>query len=306
MPFHLEDKLVVAVASSALFDLRDSHKVFLEQGPIAYRDYQEKNIDNTLKPGVAFPFVKRLLNLNNSFEEQPIEVILLSRNSPETGLRVFRSIKSHNLNISRASFFSGESPYKYIPAFDTALFLSANQEDVNKAIKEGLPAGQVLDVEIEDDPNDEELRIAFDFDGVIIDDESETVFKKGSLSQFHDNETTKSELPHKGGPLKNFIDKIGRIQAIENRRLEIDKNYKKVINTAIVTARNAPSHERFVTTLKDWGITVDTTFFLGGIEKSRVLKIMKPHIYFDDQKLHLDVTIKGIPFVHIPFGIANE
>ena len=307
MAHSLEDKLVVSVSSSALFDLSESHKVFLEEGTEKYKTYQEDNIDNTLKTGIAFPFIKRLLSLNDHFEDKPIEVILLSRNSPETGLRVFRSIQTYGLDISRAGFFSGESPFKYIPAFDAALFLSANEEDVNNAIEKGYPAGLVLDSKVVDNDEDKTLRIAFDFDGVLADDEAEKVYKETkNIDKFHEHETSKSGKPHNEGLLKKLIEKLVNIQEIENNRMEIDKDYKKIINLSIITARNAPSHERVVTTLKDWGLTVDTTFFMGGIDKSRVLKIMKPHMFFDDQLSHLDTSLDDIPLVHIPFGVANK
>lgn len=307
MPFPIEDKLVISVSSSALFDLSESDRIFKEKGTEVYRKYQEDNIDNTLAPGIAFPFIKRLLHLNDEFTEKPIEVILLSRNSTETGLRIFRSIQKHNLDITRAGFFDGASPFEYIPAFNSALFLSANEEDVKKAIEKGYPAGVVLKTEISDDTIDRSLRIAFDFDGVIVDDEAEKVYKEtNDLNKFHQHEVSKTDLAHKPGILKKLVEKLVEIQEIENKRFETDKSYKKIINLAIITARNAPSHERMVTTLKNWGLTVNTTFFLGGIEKSRILKVMKPHIYFDDQMVHLDGSLKDIPLVHIPFGIANE
>ena len=179
MAFPIENKLVVAVSSSALFDLSESDKVYNERGLEEYRRYQEENIDVPLAKGVAFPFVKRLLSFNEIFAtEQPVEVVLLSRNSPETGLRVFRTINHYGLDISRASFFSGESPYKYLPAFNASLFLSASERDVQRACDAGYAAGRVLESEVMDDATDVELRIAFDFDGVIADDESEKIYKE--------------------------------------------------------------------------------------------------------------------------------
>lgn len=193
MPFPIEDKLVISISSSALFDLSESDKVFREKGTEEYRRYQEENIDIPLKTGKAFPFIKRLLSINDEFQDKPIEVVLLSRNSTETGLRVFRSIKKYNLDISRAGFFDGESPFKYIPAFNSSLFLSANSNDVHKAIEKGFPAGLVIDTMVSDSDKDKTLRIAFDFDGVIIDDESEKVFKSTlDVSKFHEHEVEKT------------------------------------------------------------------------------------------------------------------
>jgi len=308
MAFPIEEKLVVAVASSALFDLEESDRVFQERGKEEYRKFQRQHLDDTLKKGVAFPFIRRLLNLNSVYiEEQPVEVILLSRNDPDTGQRVFRSIKHYGLNISRAGFLSGKSPFRYIPAFNASLFLSANAQDVQNAVKANYPAGTVLDTKIVDDENDMELRIAFDFDGVLADDEAEAVYKKTKdIHKYHDSETEKADIPLNPGPLNDLFRKLSRFQALESEKAAKDRNYNRALRTAIITARNAPADDRFVTTLRNWGVTVDETFFLGGIDKSRILSVMQPHIYFDDQLSHLDSAGRNIPSVHVPFGIANE
>ena len=303
--YPIDQKLVVAVASSALFDLSDSHRVYQERGIEEYRKYQEAHIDSTLAKGVAFPFIKRLLNLNRIFtEEQPVEVVLLSRNSPETGLRVFRSIQHHKLDITRAGFFSGRPPYKFLPAYNATLFLSANEEDVKAACGCGFAAGRVLDAKMEDD-EDEELRIAFDFDGVVASDDAERIFQEKGIEIFHSVESSQALMPMQPGLLADLFSKISALQRMELIRKEKDPTYQRVINTAIVTARNAPAHERLVNTLKNWGVDVDEVFFLGGIDKSRILDVMRPHIFFDDQLGHLS-HLKNTPAVHIPFGITND
>ena len=309
MAFQIEHKLVIGVASSALFDLTASHQVYTDSGPDAYRKYQEQNIDTILGKGVAFPFIRRFLNINKCFPRQtPVEVVLFSRNSPETGLRVMRSIAHYGLDISRAAFMTGKSPYTYLPAFNAALFLSANEEDVKSAIEANYPAGLVLPSQISDDDDDVELRIAFDFDGVLADDESETIFKRNNdLDEFHAHETKHMAVPHQPGPLAVMFQKLALMQRMEERAQKRDPDYKKILRIAIITARNAPSHERVVTTLKSWGVSGNETFFLGGMNKSRVLSVFKPHIFFDDQLTHLTSSPGGtIPMVHVPFGIANR
>jgi 5'-nucleotidase len=306
MPYPIERKLVIAVASSALFDLSESHNIFTEQGVDAYRKFQEKNIDNSFPKGVAFPFIKRLLSLNKVFEQEPVEVVLLSRNSPETGLRAFRSIKQYGLNITRAAFFSGESPYEYLPAYNVSLFLSAEEQDVNNAIEAGYAAGRVLNTTVIDDDEDVELRLAFDFDGVIADDEAEIIYQESQdIGKYHAHEAKHSSEPLREGPLGDLLKKISYFQKLENKKMKKDSNYKRILKTAIVTARNAPSHERMIYTLKNMGVEVNQAFFLGGIEKSRVLNIMKPHMFFDDQMGHFE-HIEKVPAVHIPFGIINR
>jgi 5'-nucleotidase len=308
MSYLIENKLVIAIASSALFDLSKSDRVFREEGEEKYKSYQREHKDIALEKGVAFAFIRRFLNLNTIFiEEQPVEVILLSRNTPETGLRVFNSIKHHGLAITRAAFLSGKSPYPYIPAFNVSLFLSANPRDVKQAIDAHYPAGMIMPSEFQDDESDKELRVAFDFDGVLIDDEPESVFQKNkNLDEFHAAELSKVGTAHNRGPLNDLFMKLSWLQQLEKQKELLDNTYKRVLRTAIVTARSAPAHERVVTTLSAWGVEPDETFFLGGIEKARILEILKPHIFFDDQRSHLTSSAKKIPSVHIPFGIANN
>lgn len=276
MPYPIEKKLVIGVASSALFDLSESHQVYLSEGVEAYRLHQQRKVDEPFAKGVAFPFIRRFLSINRWFAaESPVEVVLLSRNSPETGVRVFRSIRHYGLDISRAAFMTGRSPHEYIPAFNASLFLSANEGDVQRAIDADYPAGVVLPSKVFDDEIDTELRVAFDFDGVIADDEAETVFKRNlDVAEFQTYETEKRAIAHQPGPLADLFRKLAFLQQLEEQRLSEDPTYRKILRIAIVTARNAPSHERVVTTLNSWGVSPDESFFLGGMEKSRVLSVL--------------------------------
>ena len=307
MAYDIEGKLVIAIASSALFDLREADAIFREKGPKEYREYQRRNEDHPLRQGVAFPFVKRILRVNDRFPgERPVEVILLSRNDPDTGLRVFKSIEHYGLDITRAAFVNGRDPFRYMDAFNASLFLSGNPKDVRAAIAQGLPAGLVFRAQhYDDDDEDEELRIAFDFDGVLADDSAEQVFQRGQLELFHQSERELRKQALGEGPLKRFFAEIARIQQMELALAEQDPNHKPRIRTAIVTARNAPAHERVVTTLREWGIQVDEVFFLGGIEKRRILEVFRPHLFFDDQLSHIEGAAGVVPSVHVPFGIAN-
>jgi 5'-nucleotidase len=290
-----------------LFDLTESDAVFREQGEEAYRRFQEEHLDDALAPGVAFPFITRLLWLNDLTEaDDPlVEVIVLSRNNPETGLRVMRSIRAHELPITRAIFMEGRSPYAFMPALNMSLFLSANETDVREAVKHGLPAGRVLESSFAED-GDRDLRIAFDFDGVLADDTSERIFRESGLDGFQEYELANAVTPLGAGPLRDFLANVNRIQRHEQERQRADASYRIRLHVSIVTARNAPAHERAVASLKEWGVTVNDAFFLGGIDKSAIMRVLKPHIFFDDQTTHLQATARFAPSVHVPFGVVNE
>lgn len=306
MAYPIEKKFVVCVTSSALFDMTESDSVFRKQGIAAYKKYQQDNIDNTLEKGVAYPFVKRLLSLNEAFpEEKPVEVVLFSKNSPDAGNRAMRSIKTWGLDITRFLFTSGKPNFQYLPAYNSTLFLTSNEEDTKKALAAGYAAGTILNKTIVDDDNDTEFRLAFDFDSVLASDEAEMVYKNEGLDNYMEHEVQYASQPLKGGPLEPLLKRISFFQNMEKRKVANDPTYVPILQTAIVTARNAPAHERVLTTLKDWDIVVDQLFFLGGMDKSRILKIMKPHIFFDDQMIHLE-NLDNIPAVHIPFGVANQ
>lgn len=297
---------MVAVASSALFDLEESDRVFRERKEEAYRQYQREHEDDVLTPGVAFPLIRRLLSLNGEADdEQFVEVVLLSRNDPDTGLRVFNSIEQHQLPISRAAFVKGRNPYVYMDAFNACLFLSADAEDVRRAIAMGLPAGQVFPTAFVDDEADPELRIAFDFDGIIADDSAEAIFKKHGMESFRSSEREHAAEPHQAGPLQRFFTEVAALQRKDLARQEKDPDYQPRLRVAIVTARNAPAHTRVITTLREWGIQVDEAFFLGGLEKAEILRAYRPHIYFDDQLTHVQGAAQIAPSVHVPFGVAN-
>ncbi|GAB4272866.1 MAG: 5'-nucleotidase [Candidatus Rifleibacteriota bacterium] len=309
MAFEIKDKLVIAVSSSALFDSSKSDEIFKKKGQESYRRYQRQNQDVPLEKGVAFPFVRRLLNINKRFPvRKPVEVVLLSKNDPDTGLRVFNSINYYGLDIIRAGFLNGKSPIDYIPAFNASLFLSADSEDVKQAIKAGYPAGTVLGSQFDDDPDDDELRIAFDFDGVVADDEAEKVYQDThNIDRFHESEIEKAQMPLDPGPLFKLFRQLSVFQKFDRLKEKKNKKYKRFLRISIVTARSAPAHLRAINTLRKWKIHVDEAFFLGGMEKGRVLEVMKPHIFFDDQLVHLkSSTGKSIPSVHIPFGVTNK
>lgn len=304
MPYSVEGKIVIAISSSALFDMTECDSIFREKGLTAYKEHQKGNIDVPLPKGVAFPFVSRLLNINNDFaSSRPVEVIMLSKNSPESGLRAFNSFKYYNLDITRAVLSSGESNFQYLPAFSADLFLSSNEEDVKEALKLGYPAGKIIANTFDDDDSPE-LRLAFDFDGVLADDESEKVYKEKGMEEYRKYESSKVFDPLSPGPLEPLLKKISKFQSMERSYVDTHPDYVPKIKTSIVTARNAPAHERMIRTLNSWGIDVDALFLLGGMDKDKILSILKPHMFFDDQMVHLENI--HAPAVHIPFGIANK
>ena len=288
MPYELSDRLVVGVASSALFDLAQSDAYFREHGEEKYRVYQDEHIDDTLEPGVAFAFIQRLLGLNDLRPAEPlVEVIVLSRNDPNTGLRVMRSVASHKLAMTRAIFTQGDSPFRYMKELEMSLFLSGNLTDVVDAVNAGFAAGHVQGSSVEYD-DDTSLRVAFDFDGVLSTDDSEVIYREQGLEAYRLYETENRDVPLEPGLFKQLLADLNRIQNIELELMNPESGYEPRLRIALVTARDAPTHERAIRSLQEWGVRVNDAFFLGGIEKARILKVLRPHIFFDDQTGHLE------------------
>ncbi len=308
MAYKIDEKLVIGVASSALFHLDEADEIFRERGLAAYREYQREHQQDVLRKGIAFPFIKRFLKFNELFPaEHPVEVVLLSHNDPDTGARVMHSIRHYGLGIQLAAFTTGASPYDFIDAYNVALFLSANGEDVRAAMQSGHAAGQVLESAATDDDDESELRIAFDFDGVLADDSAEQIYQAGGLQLFHKTENAYAAIPLPQGPLAGLLTQLGNLRKMEDIVIAADPARKRYLKTAIVTARSAPADQRIVSTLRQWDITVDQTFLLGGIDKGRILSTLRPHIFFDDQKHpHLDSSSHYTPSVHVPFGAINQ
>lgn len=293
-----DQKLVVAVSSRALFNLDASHAIFENEGKEAFCRYQIEHENEILEPGFGFQLVKKFLDLNHAFPDQPlVEIILLSQNSADTGLRIFNSIHHYQLAISRAAFTSGVSPYEYIPAFGADLFLSANGDDVRKALAAGYAAATIVSGSVSN-PSPQ-LRIAFDGDSVLFSDESERIYQQHGLKVFADNERHEAHTPLPGGPLKGFLSALHRIQ-------NQCHSEPVPIRTALVTARAAPAHERVVRTLRAWGIRIDEALFLGGMSKGAFLKAFGADIFFDDQRGHCDsAELHQVTAAHVPHGIAN-
>ncbi|HJO11288.1 MAG: 5'-nucleotidase [Gammaproteobacteria bacterium] len=292
------EQLVIAISSRALFNLEASHCVYEEQGLDAYQQYQITHEDEPLKPGDAFTLVQKLLGLNDLLDQSRVEVILLSRNSADTGLRVFNSIQHYDLNISRAAFCGGDSPYRYISAFNGHLFLSTDGADVRQALELGVAAATILPSSSAA-AQQETLKIAFDGDAVLFADDSEKIYKQQGLAAFTENEREAANEPMSGGPFKPFLAALQRIQ-------KAFPAGASPLRTCLVTARAAPAHERVVRTLRAWDIRIDESLFLGGLEKGEFLRAFDADVFFDDQLGHCDSARNHVATGHVPHGISND
>lgn len=293
-------RLSVAISSRALFDLSESHRVFESEGVDAYHAYQVAHENDTLEPGVAFPLARKLLGLNEALGDRGrVEVILLSRNSSDTGLRVLTSAHRHGLDISRAAFTGGASPYRYVAAFGAHLFLSADPTDVRLALDAGCAAATVLPgASSGTEPQDGPVRIAFDGDAVLFSDEAERLYREQGLAVFNATESAAAHQPLPGGPFKGLLVAIHQLQALFPADVS-------PLRTALVTSRGVPSHERVVRTLRAWDIRIDEALFLGGLPKSRFLAAFDADIFFDDQEVHCEAARLHVATGHVPHGVAN-
>lgn len=296
MPLKLDNKLVIGVSSRALFDLEAENAIFENDGLAAYSQYQLEHEDDVLQPGTAFPLVKALQKLNAD-GRYLTEIIVMSKNSADTSLRVFNSIKHYGLDITRAALVGGNPISPYLDAFKTDLFLSANEKDVQEAINVNVAAGIICDhSQLPIRPTDDvpQIRIAFDGDAVIFSDEAERIYQAEGLEAFEKHEQENARKPLPKGPFAKLLKTISIIQK-EFPEKEVP------IRTALVTARNAPAHERVIRTLRAWDVRIDEAFFLGGIEKSEVLKAFGANIFFDDQAAHTGPASRKVPSARVPY-----
>jgi 5'-nucleotidase len=297
MPASLDGRLVVAISSRALFDFEEENTIFEASDDRAYMQLQLQRIDAPAKPGVAFSLVRKLLAFNAGTAPQ-VEVVILSRNDPVSGMRVFRSAQHYGLPIERGVFTRGESPWRYLKPLAANLFLSANEADVRSALDAGVPAARVFPHSARaSDAHPDEVRIAFDGDAVLFSDEAEQVFQRSGLDAFQAHERDQAARPLAAGPFKPLLEALQRLQHASGTVMRV--------RTALVTARSAPAHERAIRTLMDWHIEVDQAMFLGGLAKGAFLREFEPDFFFDDQTGHIHNAAEHVPAGHVAAGTMN-
>ena len=298
MPYDMTGKLKIAVGSRALFQLEKENELFEREGVRSYEIYQREHEKDLLLPGAGFRLIRALLKLNEAAPTfQPVEVLIASRNSADTGSRVFRSLERYGMDVSRGMFTSGAPLAPYLKAFDIDLFLTANPADAQAAIDCGIPAASIVTgyAERYDTKEDiHEIRIAFDGDAVLFSDEAEAVFKREGLEAFSARERALADQPLPEGPFAKFLRALNRIQ-------ENGETGPVAIRTALVTSRNAPAHQRIISTLRAWNIRIDEVFFLGGLPKTEILRAFGAHIFFDDQKIYADAAADAVPSAMVPY-----
>ena len=294
----LTDKLVVAISSRALFDFEEENALFESTNDQAYMQLQLQRLEQPAKAGVAFRLVRKLLKFNDEAVKR-VEVVILSRNDPVSGLRVFRSVKGAELGIERGVFTRGRAPFSYLHPLKANLFLSANIEDVKAALNAGFPAALVYTQSRNEDSHPDEVRIAFDGDAVLFADEAEQVFQAQGLDAFQNHEVKNARRPLPPGPFKPLLEALHRLQQVSANATPVR------LRTALVTARSAPAHERAIRTLMDWNIAIDEAMFLGGLDKGPFLREFEPDFFFDDQTRHVESAALHVPAGHVPHGIAN-
>jgi len=298
MPVTLEDKLVVAISSRALFNLEEENRIFESGDDAGYMKLQLERLDVPAQPGIAYSLVRKLLRFNDD-GMQRVEVVILSRNDPVSGMRVFRSGVANGISLQRGVFTQGRPPFGYLRPLRAHLFLSVNAEDVREALRAGFPAARVLVESVHaSDAYPNEVRIAFDGDAVLFSDEAERIFQAQGLDAFQQHESSHAEMPLPEGPFKPLLAALHRLQLASNPQMRI--------RTALVTARSAPAHERAIRTLMKWNIKVDEAMFLGGLPKGEFLREFEPDFFFDDQTGHVDAAARHVPAGHVSSGISNE
>lgn len=302
MPYDLSNKLKIAVTTRALFQLENENQIYVDKGKKAYEEHQIKKEQDLLRKGAAFSLIQSLLSINSiETTKDKVEVLLVTRNNANTGIRVFNSINKYGLNITRGVFTGGGELVPYLSALNIDLFLTANSTDAQSAIDAGIPAATLLTDNIPEykDNTPNQIRIAFDGDAVLFADDSELIYKKQGLTEFANNEARLADVPMNEGPFAKFLKIIASLQNSLGDEQEF-------IRTALVTARNAPSHERVIKTLREWGVRIDEMFFLGGISKVPILKTFGAQIFFDDQKAYTEPASSIVPAGTVPYSSNSE
>lgn len=294
MKLNLDNCLVIGISSRALFDLEAENRIFDEQGVDSYRNYQHAHEQDLLQPGTAFHMIKELLSVNQRVQDHRlVEVVIMSRNTPDTGNRIFNSIEHYQLDITRAAFSGGEGLHSYLDAFSVDLFLSKSEADVQAAINHGVAAAILCEIPHNYEPIQHQVRIAFDGDAVLFSEDSELIFREQGLDAFVEHEDKHRAQPLAEGPFAKLLKMISYLQQTLPRE-------ENPFRLALVTARNSPAHARVLYTLRTWGVHLDEAFFLGGIPKDKVLKAFRAHIFFDDQDTHLQAASKVVPSGKVP------
>ena len=298
MPSTLDGRLVVAISSRALFDFEEENHVFEASDDHAYMQLQLARLEQPARPGVAFSLVRKLLAFNDAGLPPRVEVVILSRNDPVSGMRVFRSAQHFGLPIERGVFTRGQSPWRYLKPLAANLFLSANETDVRSALAAGVPAARVATHAAHaSEAHPQEVRIAFDGDAVLFSDEAERVYQLQGLGAFQHHEREHAALPLAAGPFKPLLQALQQLQHSPGQTMRL--------RTALVTARSAPAHERAIRTLMDWHIEVDEAMFLGGLPKGAFLREFEPDFFFDDQMRHIENAAAHVPSGHVAAGVVN-
>ncbi len=299
MPASLDGRLVVAISSRALFDFEEENRVFEASDDRAYMQLQESRLEQPARVGVAFSLIRKLLAFNEGGSPAKVEVVILSRNDPVSGMRVFRSCKHYGLPVERGVFTRGKSPWRYLKPLGAHLFLSMNEADVRGALDAGVPAARVFAESAHaSDAHPHEVRIAFDGDAVLFSDEAERVFQRDGLAAFQRHEHDKTFTPLAPGPFKPLLEALRELQRAEHPAMRL--------RTALVTARSAPAHERAIRTLMNWRIDIDEAMFLGGLPKGEFLREFEPDFFFDDQTGHVESAAGHVPAGHVDQGVSNR
>ncbi|XP_025310376.1 cytosolic 5'-nucleotidase 1B isoform X3 [Canis lupus familiaris] len=306
-----KNAITIAVSSRALFNMMDARKIYEEEGLEKYMEYQLNNENVILTPGPAFRFVKALQHVNARLrelypnEQDLFDIVLMTNNHAQVGVRLINSVNHYGLLIDRFCLTGGKSPIGYLKAYLTNLYLSADSEKVQEAIQEGIASATMFDGAKDMAYCDTQLRVAFDGDAVLFSDESEHIAKEYGLDKFFQHETLFENKPLAQGPLKGFLEDLGRLQ---KKFYAKDERLLCPIRTYLVTARSAASSgARVLKTLRRWGLEIDEALFLAGAPKGPILVKIRPHIFFDDHMFHIEGAQKlGTISAHVPYGINQK
>ncbi|XP_078256251.1 cytosolic 5'-nucleotidase 1A-like [Rhinoraja longicauda] len=305
----LPHAITIAVSSRTLFNMAEERAIYETDGLESYVKFQQEHENEPLKKGLAFALMKALETVNSRLHElypgtdEMFDVVLMTNNHAQVGVRLINSINHYGLSIERFCLTGGTSPISYLKAYHTNLYLSSDPVKVAKALSEGIAAATLCHLDKDAQLSEQQLRVAFDGDSFVSQEPNEKSSKNymlaDSLCDYEPKPTPQMQQTGRGGAtepgkglLVGFLEAIGKIQKkfyAKNQRMDCPIRVYLIIKKG-----GSAVGLKALKTIRSWGLDVDEAFILSGLSATVLLNKICPHIYLDEQSLHPSTETSGM------------